>query len=167
MLSIVLLVGVAASPARADRDLLGGLNMRSDLGTRQVRLEVGARFDHLEGTVVLDPGSAGDGKTDHDLLGTWWFAPDRFGVCAGWRTSAYKIIGDEVWHQKLVTGVLARLPSIGTERVRLTTGVEVTAEVVRHGETIDTEWFDYRSMRAVDDLINFSLFGRAEIALDF
>ena len=156
-----------AGTASADRDLHAGVNFRTDLGTHLTRVEVGARWGTVELSAVVDPASATQSQADQDLVATWWFAPERFAAFSGWRNTSYSLLGDVVWHEKLLTGGFAKLPSIGTDRLRFLIGVEVAAEVVRHGTPIATEWFDASSMRAVDDLVNVSLFGRAELALDF
>jgi hypothetical protein len=153
--------------ADAERDVHAGLNYRTDLGTHHTRIELGGRWNRWEGWVVLDPNAGTDNQADHDLVAAYWIVPARYAAFAGWRNTAYALIGELVWHQKLIAGALARLPSLGTDRVRLVAGLEVAAEVVRHGQPIETEWFDASSMRAASDLINFSLFARAEIALGF
>ena len=166
-LVVVMVVMVAGTgPAVADRDLHAGLNYRSDLGTHQKRVEVGARWNTLEAGLVLDPSTAFGGTSDHDLIVSWWFKPEQFAAFSGWRNTSYRLLGEVVWHEKLLAGALGRLPSIGSDRLRFIIGFEVAVEVVRHGDAIYSEWFDASSMRAVNDLVNCSLFARAELALE-
>jgi hypothetical protein len=164
-MTTVLVVAVWAGAARADHEIDAGLNFRTDNGTQQLRVELGARRGSFEAAVVLDPGIVVSSQTDHDGLAIWWFAPERFAAFAGWRNTSYNLIGDVVWHEKLLGGVLARLPSIGTDKLQFVIGLEIAADVVRHGSGITTEWFSVSSVRAVEDLVSFSLFGRAELAL--
>lgn len=157
---------MGAAHADTDRDLHVGLNVRTDLGTHHMRVEIGGRWHRWETSIVLDPNTGTDNQADHDITAAYWVSPARFAAFAGWRNTAYALLGDLVWHEKLIVGALARLPSPGTDRVRFVAGLEVAAEVVRHGQPIDTEWFDASNERAFDDLLNVSLFARAEIALE-
>ena len=64
-----------------------------------------------------------------------------------------------------LTAILGRLPTIGTGRVRVIGGLELCTVIVRHGANFRTEWIDLGSARAVGDLVNFSLFVRAELVM--
>ncbi|MBA3461207.1 MAG: hypothetical protein H0T46_14680 [Deltaproteobacteria bacterium] len=158
----VLMVAMAG-PAIADRDVHAGLNYRSDLGTHQKRVELGGRWNAFEAAVVLDPQMATDSQSDNDVTAMWWFKPSRFAAFAGWRNTSYRLLGETVFHEKVLGGVLAKLPSVGTDRVRLIVGLEVAAEIVRHGDAITTDWLDTMS---ADELVNLSLFVRAEFTVD-
>src|SRR5687767_11187602 len=82
---------------------------------------------------------------------------DRGALFTGVRATTYSVIGDTVWHEKLLLGAAARLPSFWTERFRIIAGVELATEIVRHGGPhIATEWFAYESGRHTKDLFNFS-----------
>jgi hypothetical protein len=159
----VVVVMVGAGPALADRDVHAGLNYRSDLGTHQMRVEIGGRWKSLEAAVVLDPHMITDSQSDNDVTATWWFKPSQFAVFTGFRTTSYRLLGETVFHEKMLTGVVARLPTIGTDRVRFVVGLEMATEIVRHGDAIQNDWLD---MDAADELVNLSLFGRAEFTMD-
>ena len=169
---IVLVVGFAVAGVRAApseaAELHGGLNMRTDLGTHAVRLQLGGRWRCLEGALVLDPYSSRDGQADQDLIVSWWLSPARHAVFAGVRSTSFAVIGESVWHEKLLVGAASQLPTLWTERLRIIMGVELATDVIRHGgRHIRTEWFAYDSGRAAKDLFNFSLFARVELPATF
>lgn len=159
---VVLVAG--AAPARAERDVHAGLNARTDLGTNQFRVQVGGRWNAFEASVVVDPHTLTSRQSDQDVVLAWWFAPGRFGTFGGWRVGRVELLGMSTWHEKVIGGLVAQLPTIGSGRVRLVGGVEVCMDIARHGAGERTEWVDASSRRAFDDLINLSLFARAELA---
>src|SRR5687768_15998143 len=81
----------ATATAEAD-DWHIGLNMRTDLGTRPVRIDAGVRTGRMDWLVVLDPQGLIDNHFDLDVIAQ--FHPHRvpgWSVFLGHRTTVFAL----------------------------------------------------------------------------
>jgi len=166
---LLLLFCVLALPglAAADRDVHAGLSMRTAIGAHQYRVELGGRWNCVETLIVLDPNSSRDGETDLDAVVMWWFRPRAWALLAGWRNTAFNLLGENRWHENLLLGINARLPALGPSWLRANVGLELVVDVVRHGSNVDTEWISFSSQRHFADLVHLALFARIEFATGY
>jgi hypothetical protein len=170
---VVWILVVATGSAHADeavpacRDVHTGISMRTALGTHQYRLEFGGRWNRFESIVVLDPNSSRDGQTDLDLLAMYWFKPAAWALFAGWRNTAFNLLGENRWHENLLLGIDARLPSLGPRWIRYDVGAELVVDVVRHGSNVPPEWISFSSERHFNDLVHIALFARVQFVVSY
>lgn len=157
---------LGGGPAAADvDDLHVGVNLRTDLGTRQARLDAGLRTGRLDWIVVVDPIGLVGGQQDYDALAAY-----RLERLSGWsaflghRTTVFAIQGGHALHEKVLAGVGARLPGLFGQRVRGEWGAEVAVNWLRHGGDLPSDWLSLASGRHFADLINGSFFVRFEHA---
>lgn len=162
-----LVVAALAPPARADRDIHTGINMRTSLGTHRFRLELGGRWDRFESYVVLDPSSSRDGETDLDVVAMWWFRPAAWAGFVGWRNTSFNLLGENRWHEYLLVGISSRLPALGPSWLRTNVGLELGVDIVRHGSNAPTEYISFSSGRHWQDLVHVALFARIEAAVGY
>jgi hypothetical protein len=154
-----------AVPAAPRRDWHVGLNLRTDYGARQARVDAGVRVGPMDWVLVLDPMGLNDGLYVFDALAIWRGWSDRWAPLVGWRTTVIPLEGPNVYHETLVLGATGRLPSLGPLRGEV--GFELAAVVVRHGDDLPTQVISFRSARHFGDLVNTSLFVRFEYASAF
>ena len=156
-----------ADSAPAPRDWHVGFNLRTDLAAHPVRVDGGARFDHLDLILVLDPMFWTDGQHDVELLAQWQFTPLRWAVFGGWRPTAIGVDGGRQFQHKLVAGVAAGLPSLGTRALRGQAGLELAVLLVKHGADLATDWISVGSARGISDYVRLGMFVRFEYASPF
>jgi hypothetical protein len=141
-----------------------GLNMRTDLGTRQVRLDGGVRTGRLDWIMVLDPMGVADSQYDFDLLAAYRFASlPGWAVLAGHRTTVFDLEYGRGFHEKVLVGAAGGLPNLfSTDWLRGEWGVEMAVDWYRHGTGLPDEFISFKSGRHFGDLVNFSFFARFE-----
>jgi len=153
----VAVLAVAGS-ARADADLHAGLSLRADSGAHSVRGTAGIDMGALDVSVTLDPMVAFDDQFDADLLTTTRLSDGGWGLIVGWRSTAIGILGGHQLQEKLVLGIGAPLPRIGSLPLRTRWAFEAATVVVKHGGGLPTDWISFQEGRDFVDLINFGMF---------
>jgi hypothetical protein len=166
---IVLAAVLASATARADgaypttgKTFHTGLDLRSDLGTHQVRLATGLRSCVWDTTLVLDPMFGFDGEHDLDLLIERLLAGGRLAVLAGWRWSAVAVASGFHHQQRSVLGVTAAFPDLADGRFRSRVSLELATLWVKHGGGVGADWISLD--RNFLDHVAFGLFVRIEYA---
>lgn len=94
----------------------------------------------------------------------WWFRDGAWAVLAGWRNTAFNLLGENRWHENALVGLNARLPKLGPCWLRTNVGLELAVDVLRHGSDTPNEWISFASDRHFSDLVHLSLFARIEFA---
>ena len=157
VIALVLLPGVAAANPRWH----AGLNLRADLGTHPIRVGGGVQFEHIDGTLVLDPMFWTDGQHDIDALAFWAPCSRAWGLFGGWRTSAIGILGGTQFQEKVLVGIGAPLPRL-KPYIRARWSFELATVLVKHGADLPTDWISFASGRDFIDLVNFGMFVTVE-----
>lgn len=160
-----LVAGGVPSPAWADgpgNDWHVGLNMRTDFGTRFFRTDLGYRRGPLDFILVLDPLGVQHDDYDIDAIVRYTVAQTRWSVSAGGRVTTVPIGRAHQYHEKLLFGVSGLLPGMGTERLRVHSGLELAVHLLRHGAELDTRWVCIDSPSCRKSHFVFSLFARIE-----
>jgi hypothetical protein len=162
-LALVMMMG-AERTAAAEDDWHVGLNMRSDLGTRQVRMDGGVRIGRFDLVGVLDPMGKADGQYDLDLLAFYRFTSlPGWAVFLGHRTTVFVLDYGHGYHEKALIGTAGQLPNIfDAHWLRGEWGVEMAVDWYRHGTDLPNEFISFKSGRHFGDLVNFSFFARFE-----
>lgn len=138
---VLLAIAVGAPSAYADRELVAGVQVRTDLGTQFIRAGAGAKLDRLSIDLVVDPYGYWSGEQhDTDLLAGWQLWPDGWSGLAGWRVSSLPLLGTRYYQEKLVLGVSAPLTPLPFRHLRARIGAEWALTVVRHGGDLPTFW---------------------------
>jgi hypothetical protein len=165
--AVLLLLG-ATAPALADdydpedRVWHTGLNLRTDVGTHRVRVDLGARLGRFDITAVLDPKVFIDHRqNDTDLLAELMFTPDGWAELAGWRLTQISIDRGRHFHHHLLLGFSAGLPRL-FETIHPRFGFEFEANVMRHGSGLETDFIALSSERHYKDLLSVNLFLRLD-----
>lgn len=139
--AVLLVILFTGSPAHAERELFGGLNVRTDLGTQFVRAGGSLRFDRLSFDAVVDPYGYWSGEQhDTELLAGWDLWSGGWAVLAGWRVSSVPLLGIRYYQEKLVVGTSAPLGVPPFRWLRARIGAEWALTVVRHGSEVPTFW---------------------------
>ncbi len=115
-----------------------GLNLRTDTGVHQARLDGGIGRGPWHLTLVVDPLVAVDGELDTDVLVGRDVHPG-WALAGGWRASAIALDDGSRFHQHLLIGATAELPCL-VRGIRAQLGVELAITAVRHGGGIDAAW---------------------------
>lgn len=153
----------AAGAAHADASLHAGLNLRADSGAHPVRVIGGIDTGPLDVSVTLDPMVPFDGQFDADLLTTTRLSDGGWGLIVGWRSTAIGILGGHQLQEKLVLGIGAPLPQIGSLPLRTRWAFEAATVIVKHGGGLPTDWISFQQGRDFVDLINFGMFVTIEL----
>jgi hypothetical protein len=166
---------LAAAPATAradatdddvDHDWHTGLNLRTDTGTHRVRLDAGLRLGTVDVTAVLDPKVFIDRRqNDTDLVAEYMFRPDGWAAMAGWRLTQISIDRGTQFHHMLLLGVSAGLPRF-LEVIVPRFGFEFEANVLRHGDGLESDTLSLASERDYRDLLSINLFLRFDYAVE-
>lgn len=168
-LKLIAMVGCICASGSAlaepDRDWHAGLNLRTELGTRPLRIDGGARLGEVDLVLVVDPWFWTDGQHDTDLLVTWRFSEDGWGVLGGWRPTAIGLDGGHQLQHNLLVGFVGPLPRVGPVRVQW--GIELAALIVKHGAGLPTDTLSLASARDLGDHLNLAMFARFEYAHAF
>lgn len=173
MLVVVLALAVAPARGHADADAddelyrLGhaGLNLRTDTGTHRVRVDVGLRLGPVDLTAVLDPKVFIDRRqNDSDLIAEYMFRPDGWAALAGWRLTQISIDRGTQFHHMLLVGVTGGLPRL-FDVVYPRFGLELEANLLRHGAGLETDTLSLSSERHYLDLVSANLFLRLDYAV--
>jgi len=171
MLVVVLALAVAPARAHADADDElyrlghGGLNLRTDTGVHRVRIDAGLRLGPVDLTAVLDPKVFIDRRqNDSDLLAEYMFRPDGWAALAGWRLTQISIDRGTQFHHMLLLGASGGLPRL-FEVVFPRFGIELEANVLRHGGGLETDGISLASERHYLDLLSVNLFLRFDYAI--
>ena len=155
---------VLASPvAAADRELHGGIEVRTDLRTHPVRIPFGMRFQRIDTSLVVDPLVLADGQHDGDLTLEWRRCAGEPALLVGWRTSTIDLAGGHQWHESSLFGVTAQLGRRSWFSVRF--GAELAVLWIKHGGDLPASWIGLD--RAITDRIRFGMFVRLEYASPF
>ena len=143
--------------------ILLGVQLRTDPGVHQARLQGGVRAERWDASLVVDPLYFVDGEHDLDLVGGWRPSLDHpaWAVTAGWRTSMLDIAGGRRFHENLLVGATATLPCL-VRGVRAELGFELAFVAVRHGAGLGTDVFPTDDR--VLDVIQPALYLRIEHA---
>jgi hypothetical protein len=115
------LAGAGAEPgvARADRALVAGVDLRTDLGTEFARITAGLVSGPSGVTLVLDPVGYRRGlQHDTDLLLERMVGRAGWSAMAGWRFEVTDVLGARYRHHKPLVGVSAPMPMLLGGRVR-------------------------------------------------
>ena len=175
LLILALLVMAAPATARAqevdgdDDELLRlwhtGLNLRTDTGAHRVRVDAGVRLGPIDLTAVLDPKVFIDRRqNDSDLVAEYMFRPDGWAALAGWRFTQVSIDRGTQFHHMVLVGVSGGLPRLlGAIYPRF--GLELEANVLRHGAGLETDGISLASERHYLDLVSANLFLRFDYAV--
>jgi hypothetical protein len=158
-LLIALLVGGAGGAGADPPVARAGLNLRSELGTHPLRLDLALATGRLELAAVLDPMFWTDGQNDIDLLASWQ-ANRIWGLFGGLRSTSLGIQGGRQWHEKLVLGVSAPLGRAGPTGFLLRWGGELSTLLVKHSGGLPAETISFASGRDFIDLVNIGMFVR-------
>lgn len=150
-----------AAPAVADRELHGGLDVRTDLGTHHTRLAVGMRACAWDTTLVLDPMVALDGQHDLDLIVERYFG-SRVAVLAGVRWSAVAVDGGYHHQDRTMLGVTGAGPRFFDGALLTKFSLELATLWVKHGGGAETDWIS--ADRNLADHLSLGLFVRIEYA---
>ena len=150
---------VAAAPWHA------GLDVRIDQGAHPLRVGGGVELGNFDTLLVLDPMVVTDGQHDLDLLVSWCPCDHRgFAVMGGVRSTAIGIEDGHQLQEKLVVGITAPLPALGTLPLRARWSFELATVVVKHGAGLPTDWIGFAQGRDFIDLVNFGMFVTFEYA---
>jgi hypothetical protein len=162
----LLLLGALLLPARAraDRDWHAGVNLRSDLGVHQLRLDGGVRLGALDAILVVDPLYFTDGELDLDALVRWEPSRPGWALAGGWRAVFFELANGHRVHEQLLLGATAPLP-MPFAGVRAQLGLELAIVLVRHGAGLGTEGLAADSR--LGDLLQPGMFLRFELARGF
>lgn len=160
---VLVAIIVAAPSAHADRELAGGIDVRTDLGTQFVRAGAGIKLDRLSLDAVVDPYGYWTGEQhDTEILAGWALWSDGWSALGGWRVSSLPLLGTRYYQEKLVLGVAAPLSRLPFRHLRARIGAEWAVTVVRHGGDLPTFW-----VWSEDELhggsFNLGLFLRLEV----
>ena len=155
-ISLVIGLLLVSRLAGADTAAHGGLNLRPDSGTHQIRAIVGVESDAVDISATLDPMVLTDGQFDGDLLATTRLTERGFGLVAGWRTTSIGILNGRQSQEKLVLGLGAPLPV--SIPLRMQWVFEVSTVIVKHGGGLPTDFISFEQGRDFVDLINFGMF---------
>ena len=141
-----------------------GVNLRTDTGTHRVRVDLGVRVGPVDLTAVLDPKVFIDRRqNDTDLLAEYMFRPDGWAALAGWRLTQISIDRGTQFHHMLLLGVSGGLPRL-FEVIFPRFGLELEANVLRHGSGLETDTISVASERHYRDLLSVNLFLRFDYA---
>jgi hypothetical protein len=171
-LGLLLLLIAAPAVARADaiaddgvdHDWHTGVNLRTDTGTHRVRVDAGLRLGPVDVTAVLDPKVFVDRRqNDTDVIAEYMFRPDGWAALAGWRLTQISIDRGTQFHHMLLLGVTAGLPRF-LEVVVPRFGFEFEANVLRHGDGLESDTLSLASQRDYRDLLSVNLFLRFDYA---
>ena len=152
----------APRSAMSGRDVHIGVNFRTDFGARYYRADLGMRFGKWDTILVVDP--LGLRNSDYDLDAILRYAGETYSVWGGTRLTITPIAREHQYTEKALVGVSAQLPSLGSDRVRIHSGLELTVHVHAHGAGIMTRWVCIDSPDCREDHFVFGLFGRVEYA---
>jgi len=156
-----LIVGLTGG-AHADTGWHAGLDLRVDNGTHPIRVGGGVERGWFDTHLIVDPMFWTDGQHDLDAFATLQVSDGDWGVIAGWRTTAVDLLGGHQYQQKLLTGISAPLPRLGTLPIRWRWAFELATVVVKHGAELPTEWISFAEGRDFIDLVNFGMFVTVE-----
>jgi hypothetical protein len=162
--TFMVLALIAERSAQAN-DWHVGVNMRTDPGTRQARLDAGVRLSRFDITAVVDPMGFVDGQFDLDLVASVRLPArlQRFSLFAGHRTTVFNLEYGRPLHEKLLVGLSVQLPTLVQWKwLRAQAGVELAANYLRHGGGMPHQTIDFRSGRHFIDLVNASFYLRFE-----
>lgn len=164
-----IIAGHAEANAETDhRDAHVGVNLRTDTGVHQARIDGGVRIGAVDAIIVVDPLVFTDGEHDLDVLARW--QPNDLGAHAGWallvgwRLATIDLADGYRFHENLLVGATADLPCL-VRGVRAQFGVELAITAVRHGAGLGTNWLPTDDR--VLDVIQPAMFLRAERAWSF
>jgi hypothetical protein len=161
---VLLLALLLPAVARADRDWHAGLNVRTDLGVHQLRLDGGVRLGAIDALLVVDPLYFADGELDLDAIVRWEPSRPGWGLAGGWRTVVFDVAGGHRVHEQVLLGATAPLPAF-LDGVRAQWGAELAILVLRHGAGLGTEGLAGDARLA--DLLQPGMFVRFELAREF
>ncbi len=150
-----------ASPAVADRELHGGLDVRTDLGTHHTRLALGMRACAWDTTLVLDPMVVLDGQHDLDLFVERYLG-ERFAILAGVRWSAVAVDGGDHHQDRTMIGVTGAGPRFFDGALLTKFSLELATLWVKHGGGAEIDWIS--ADRNLADHFALGLFLRIEYA---
>lgn len=139
-----------------------GLDLRTDLGTHQLRVTGGIGLGDWDASLVLDPLVFTDAQHDADLLVEWMFSPDRLGILLGWRLTSIGIAGGVHHQERSLLGITAALPSLLGGKLRSRWSLELSTLWLKHGGGLETEWIAFD--RSFEDYMSFAMFVRVEYA---
>jgi hypothetical protein len=159
ILTLTALLG-SARAASAEREVHGGLDLRTDLRAHPVRVPVGLRVDAIDVTVVLDPLVLADGQHDGDITVEWTPCGSPVAWLAGWRTSSIDLAEGRQWQHRSLVGGTTALGELGPLRARF--GAELSVFWVAHGAELPTAWLDLD--RSITDRVRLGMFVRVEYA---
>jgi hypothetical protein len=162
-LGIVGALLLAGTVAHADRELHGGLEVRTDLRAHPLRIPFGLRSDRLDTSIVLDPLVFMDGQHDGDLTVEWRRCAGAPTLLVGWRASTIALAGGHQWYESSLLGVTAQLGRRSWLSARF--GAELAILWVKHGADLPTSWIGLD--RSIVDRIRFGMFVRLEYASRF
>lgn len=152
---------MSATAAADERDAHLGVNLRTDTGVHQARVDGGVRFGAIDTIVVVDPLVLTDGEHDLDLLVRWHPSASHSGwaLAGGWRVASIDLASGHRFHQDALVGATADLPCL-VRGVRAQLGLELAISAVRHGAGLGTDWLPTDDR--VFDVIQPGMFLRIE-----
>jgi hypothetical protein len=165
-LGLAVLAATVATAAAEPRDAHVGVNLRTETGVHQARLDGGVRVGAWDVIVVVDPLVLTDGEHDLDVLVRWNPSEGHAGwaLAGGWRTASIELASGHRFHQNLLVGATADLPCL-VRGVRAQLGLELAIVTARHGAALGTDWLPTDDR--VLDVIQPGMFLRLEHAWGF
>lgn len=141
-----------------------GIELRPGYAVRPLRLGGGVGWTALEARLVLDPLAFIDGIHDLDLSGAYWLGASGYALSAGWRSTTVFLDDETEWHQTVLVGALARLPTLGWTGFRAVAGLEFSALLFRHGGGLPASASCWCDGLSASETLGFSVFVRMEYA---
>ncbi len=146
-------------PPRKASSIGFGLNLRTDLGTHPLRLDLVWRTERTDLALVLDPMFWTDGQSSTDLIMSF-LLDNTLQPLVGWRLHTIKLPEARQLQHNLVAGLGLALPSFWKNRLKGQWGFELATTIVKHGGNLPAETISFASARNYLDLVNFGMFAR-------
>jgi hypothetical protein len=163
---VVVMFAVATAHGDPARDWHFGANLRTDFGARFYRVDAGVRLCRIDLIAVLDPWGLENGDYDFDAIASY-NVHGHWSTWFGWRETIVPIGRDRQYSEKVLLGVEGLMPSLGTDRLKLYSGLELAIHAHSHGGGIQDTWVCVDSPTCRKDHFVFGLFGRLEFASAF
>ena len=141
-----------------------GANLRTDLGVRAVRLDVGWRMPSFRLLAVVDPMWWFDGRTTTDLIGFW--RTRHLQPLVGWRLQSVPLVDGSQFQHNLVVGTALSFPEFFDGRLGGQWGIEMATMVVKHGGGVAGDRCRADSARHYLDRVSFGMFARFHYNLE-
>jgi len=141
-----------------------GIELRPGYAVHPLRVGAGAAWGPFEARLVLDPLAFVDGIHDLDLSGAYWLGDSGYSFWAGWRPTTVFLSDGATWQHSVLTGMLARLPTLGLAAFRALVGFELSVMVVQHGGGLPPEVNCFCDGLTLSETLGFAALLRLEYA---